>query len=78
MKANNVCCECGATSVTVDNYVHHCAPCWIDKFINKGGKIVERKKRSTARARGGIQVSQTTGRLLDGGVDKERRVTVRR
>ena len=75
---NNVCCECGATSVTVDNYVHHCAPCWIDKFINKGGSIVERKTRSTASPRGGIQVSQTTGRLLDGGVDKAGRQPVRR
>lgn len=75
---NNVCCECGATSVTVDNYVHHCAPCWIDKFINKGGNIVERKTRSTARARGGIQVPKTTGRLLDGGVDKAGRQPVRK
>jgi len=37
------CIECGEQSLVINNEVHFCAPCWIDKFLVNTGDKVDRQ-----------------------------------
>jgi hypothetical protein len=43
MMTKKPCIECGEQSLVINNEVHFCAPCWIDKFLVSTGDKVDRQ-----------------------------------
>lgn len=45
------CKQCGADSVVIhDDYLHLCSPCWIEKFVVKGGNNDRQSDRKVSRS----------------------------
>ena len=60
------CIECGEQSLVINNEVHFCAPCWIDKFlVNTGDKVDGQPDR---------KVSGSNKQTLQGSTSKPKRI----
>jgi len=43
------CKQCGEQSVVISLEAHYCAPCWIDKFVEKGKRSDGQSNRKIFR-----------------------------
>ena len=54
------CKQCGEQSVVISLEAHYCAPCWIDKFVEKGRNSDRQSDRKVFGInRAGLQSSQS-------------------